>query len=80
MSYPDSRYVGDEGEVSAVFRPADTAPDIARPTVSYHYLATTGSTDGEFGLYRVDFDTLRRTPKLSAAFYRNIIARNAVDV
>src|SRR5438477_891035 len=36
--------------------------------------------DKRFGLYRVDFDTLRRTPKLSAAFYRNIIARNAVDV
>src|SRR6266699_2548966 len=36
--------------------------------------------DKRFGLYRVDFDTLRRTPKLSVAFYRNIIARNAVDV
>src|SRR5947207_1631701 len=36
--------------------------------------------DKRFGLYRVEFDTLRRTPKLSAAFYRNIIARNAVDV
>jgi beta-glucosidase len=33
-----------------------------------------------FGLYRVDFDTLVRTPKLSASFYRNVIARNAVDV
>lgn len=54
MSYPDSRYVGDEGEVSAVFRPADTEPDIKRPTVAYHYLATAGSTSGEFGLYRVD--------------------------
>ena len=31
-----------------------------------------------FGLYRVDFDTLRRTPKLSASFYRNVIARNAI--
>jgi beta-glucosidase len=36
--------------------------------------------DKRFGLYRVDFDTLRRTPKLSVSFYRNIIARNAVDV
>jgi beta-glucosidase len=33
-----------------------------------------------FGLYHVDFDTLVRTPKLSASFYRNVIARNAVDV
>jgi beta-glucosidase len=31
-----------------------------------------------FGLYRVDFDTQRRTPKLSAAFYRETITRNAV--
>jgi beta-glucosidase len=31
-----------------------------------------------FGLYRVDFDTQQRTPKLSASFYRNVIARNAV--
>jgi beta-glucosidase len=31
-----------------------------------------------FGLYYVDFDTLRRTPKLSASFYRNVIAKNAV--
>ena len=36
--------------------------------------------DKRFGLYRVDFDTLVRTPKLSVAFYRNVIARNAVDV
>ena len=31
-----------------------------------------------FGLYYVDFDTLRRTPKLSVSFYRNGIAKNAV--
>ena len=31
-----------------------------------------------FGLYRVDFDTKLRTPKLSASFYRETIARNAV--
>jgi len=31
-----------------------------------------------FGIYHVDFDTKRRTPKLSAAFYRETIARNAV--
>jgi beta-glucosidase len=31
-----------------------------------------------FGLYRVDFDTQRRTPKLSASFYRDVIARNAI--
>lgn len=31
-----------------------------------------------YGLYNVDFDTQRRTPKLSASFYREIIRRNAV--
>lgn len=31
-----------------------------------------------FGLYHVDFKTKRRTPKLSASFYRETIARNAV--
>jgi len=38
-------------------------------------------TDGfekRFGLYRVDFDTQLRTPKLSTSFYREIIERNAV--
>ena len=30
-----------------------------------------------FGLYHVDFETQRRTPKLSAAFYRDVVARNA---
>lgn len=33
-----------------------------------------------FGLYHVDFETLERRAKLSAEFYRNVIARNAVDV
>ena len=31
-----------------------------------------------FGLYRVDFNTQRRVPKLSASFYREIIERNTV--
>jgi beta-glucosidase len=31
-----------------------------------------------YGLYRVDFNTQRRTPRLSAAFYREMIQRNAV--
>ncbi|HEY4733342.1 MAG TPA: GH1 family beta-glucosidase [Gemmatimonadaceae bacterium] len=31
-----------------------------------------------FGLHYVDYNTQRRTPKLSAAFYREVIARNAV--
>jgi beta-glucosidase len=31
-----------------------------------------------FGIYHVDFETKRRTPKLSASFYRETIVRNAV--
>ncbi len=31
-----------------------------------------------FGLYHVDFRTQRRTPKLSASFYREVIKQNAV--
>ena len=33
-----------------------------------------------FGLYRVDFDTQRRIPKLSASFYRDVVARNAIGI
>ena len=33
-----------------------------------------------FGLYHVNFETQARTPKLSASFYRNVIAKNAVGV
>ena len=38
-------------------------------------------TDGygtRFGLHYVDFQTLKRTPKLSALFYKDVIARNAL--
>jgi beta-glucosidase len=31
-----------------------------------------------FGVYRVDFETQVRTPKLSVSFYRNVIERNGV--
>jgi beta-glucosidase len=31
-----------------------------------------------FGLYHVDFETQRRTAKLSVAFYRDVVARNAI--
>jgi beta-glucosidase len=32
-----------------------------------------------FGIHYVDFKTLKRTPKLSAEWYRQVIARNAVE-
>jgi beta-glucosidase len=31
-----------------------------------------------FGLVYVDFNTQKRTPKLSAQFYRSVIERNAI--
>ena len=34
--------------------------------------------DKRFGIHYVDFATQKRTPKLSAEFYRQVIARNAV--
>lgn len=53
MSYPDPRYHGDRGEVSAIYRPADQGPDLTYPSGNtVHYLATGASTGGLFGLYR----------------------------
>ena len=54
MSYPDPRYLGGAGEVTARFRPADTAPELPRPGGSASYLATGAMTGGKFGLYRWD--------------------------
>lgn len=62
MSYPEPRYFGDGGEVSAVYRPADAESELVAPSgMKTHYLATgrpTGrendiATDGDFGLYNV---------------------------
>jgi mannose-6-phosphate isomerase-like protein (cupin superfamily) len=52
MTYPEPRYLGEGGEISATYRPADHKPDLANPLVSVHYLATGASTHGLFGLYR----------------------------
>jgi quercetin dioxygenase-like cupin family protein len=53
-AYPQPRYTGETGEVSATLRRADAPADYEAGGVSYHYLATQSSTDGDFGLYRVD--------------------------
>lgn len=52
LAYPRPHYQGDRGEVSAVFRSADTPPDVSSPGGATHYLATNESTGGEFGLYK----------------------------
>jgi len=55
MSYPDRRYFGDRGAVLASFRPASTTADLIAPSGDRtSFLATSSSTGGEYGLYRVD--------------------------
>jgi mannose-6-phosphate isomerase-like protein (cupin superfamily) len=55
MSYPDPRYTGGTGELSATIRPVDRAPDLhLGATVNVSYLANGASTGGQFGLYRWD--------------------------
>ena len=53
MTYPDPRYTGDRGEVSATHRAAGHEPDLTYANgTAVHYLATGATTDGLFGLYR----------------------------
>ena len=55
MSYPDARYLGDTGEISAVLRRAHAEPELqVGRGGSASYLATGASTNGRFGLYRWD--------------------------
>ena len=55
MSYPEPRYTGTTGELSAVIRPADREPDLRLgEAVRLAYLANGASTGGQFGLYRWD--------------------------
>jgi mannose-6-phosphate isomerase-like protein (cupin superfamily) len=68
--YPEPRYHGDTGEVSATYRAAESVPDLVTPGASYHYLATTASTGGEYGLYRVDMTAEPSGP--STHFHRGI--------
>jgi mannose-6-phosphate isomerase-like protein (cupin superfamily) len=53
MTYPDARYTGPTGEISAVYRPESAPPELTmRSGGSAGYLATGASTNGQFGLYR----------------------------
>jgi mannose-6-phosphate isomerase-like protein (cupin superfamily) len=56
LSYPEPRYHGEGGEVSATYRPADHTPELVNPVngTTVGYLATGASTDGLFGLYRYE--------------------------
>lgn len=70
MSYPPQRYLGDAGEISAVFRPFDTEPNVVSPGGSNSYLATHALTKGEFGLYRLDMGP--GAPGPSTHFHKTI--------
>ena len=55
MSYPEPRYGGTSGELSAVIRPGDREPDLRLgEAVRIGYLANGASTGRQFGLYRWD--------------------------
>jgi mannose-6-phosphate isomerase-like protein (cupin superfamily) len=55
VSYPQPRYLGEQGEASATYRAPDQEPELRYPSgTSVHYLATGASTNGLFGLYRWD--------------------------
>src|SRR5262249_12692048 len=61
----------EKGEVSATFRPANSPPAIAHPSGNRtHYLATSATTKGEFGLYRVDMAA--RSPGPRTHFHKTI--------
>jgi mannose-6-phosphate isomerase-like protein (cupin superfamily) len=53
--YPPPRYTKDDPEVSAWLRRGDEPPDYnSFGPIQYHYLANQNSTNGDYGLYRVD--------------------------
>ena len=63
MSYPDPVYLGEPGLVNARYRPSDHEPELRyRSGGSVHYLATGGSTSGQFGLYRWEMAAAQSGP------------------
>jgi quercetin dioxygenase-like cupin family protein len=71
MSYPDPRYLGEKGEISAMFRQADQKPELTiGSNVAVRYLSTGASTHGQFGLYR--WDAKPRSPGPAAHFHRTM--------
>ena len=71
MTYPEQRYDGEGGEISAFLRDADHPPDLTYAGGNtVHYLATGASTDGLFGLYRWEMGPEPSGPR--AHFHRTI--------
>lgn len=49
MSYPEARYLGNEGKISATFRPADRKPELTiGSSTAVRYLASSTSTSVHF--------------------------------
>jgi|SRR5262245_12517775 len=72
MSYPEPRYLGDAGELSATYRARGDQPELEYPNggTRVHYLATGASTGGQFGLYRWEMGPNRSGP--DPHFHRSI--------
>ncbi|GAA2124809.1 cupin domain-containing protein [Glycomyces algeriensis] len=70
MSYPEPKYFGDTGEISAVARRNETPADILFQNGSGEYLAKGAATGGEFGLYRWNMGPKKGGP--SAHFHKTI--------
>jgi mannose-6-phosphate isomerase-like protein (cupin superfamily) len=71
MSFPEPRYLGDEGEISAKYRPTNQKPDLTiGERVKAHYLTTGESTNGRFGLYR--WDMVPHRPAATPHFHRTM--------
>jgi mannose-6-phosphate isomerase-like protein (cupin superfamily) len=71
MSYPEPRYKGEKGEISAAFRPVDQKPELTIGSgTAVRYLASGASTHGQFGLYR--WDAKPHTPGPAAHFHRTM--------
>ena len=71
MSYPEIRYDGEGGEVTAWLRPGDTPADlVGNSGTSFSYLAKGSQTGGDFGLYRLDMPP--HTKGASDHFHRTI--------
>ena len=76
MSYPEPRYHGDSGTISAHLRRSDHSPELSYPSGgTVHYLATGAATLGAFGLYRWEMASAPSGPEphfhktISESFY-----------
>jgi len=70
MSYPEPKYHGDSGEISAIYRPASQLPDLKVGMSEASYLIKGDATGGRFGLYR--WDMAPGTPGAQPHFHRTM--------